>query len=105
MQDQYVDGNNKKLVLGIRGEHIVIAKQGIEAVVNFVEILGNTTNILCKLKDSDVEFSISVQERSSLAQGDEIHVEFSPKHIHLFDKETGVTVYKYEDMKGDQDEK
>ena len=98
MQDQYIDTKNKNLVLGIRGEHISVSNKGVEAVVTFVEILGNTTNILCKLKDSEVEFSISVQERSSLAQGDEIHIEFAPKNIHLFDKETGETVYKYVEM-------
>lgn len=94
-QDQYINGSNQKLVLGVRGEHISIAKKGIEAEVTFVEILGNTTNILCRLKDSDVEFSISAQERSTLTQGETIHIEFSPKNIHLFNKETGETVYKY----------
>ena len=98
MLEQYTDGNNKSLTLGIRGEHISISNKGIEAVVTFVEILGNTTNVLCKLKDSDIEFSISVQERSTLTQGEQIHVEFSPKNIHLFDKETGETIYKYEEI-------
>ena len=104
IQDKYLDGYHKQLVLGIRGEHISIAKKGIEAVVSFVEVLGNTTNVLCHLKDSDVEFSISVQERSSLSQGDEIHIEFSPNNIHLFDKENGETIYKYEDIERYQHE-
>ena len=104
IHDQYIDGQNKELVLGVRGEHIAISNQGIEAIVTFVEILGNTTNLLCKLKDSDVEFSISMQERSALAQGDEIHVEFSPKNIHLFDKETNETIYKYEEIERNQHE-
>ena len=104
IKDLYIDGNKKSLVLGIRGEHIAISSKGIEAEVTFVEILGNTTNVLCKLCESDMEFSISVQERSSLQQGDKIHVEFSPNNIHLFDKETGETVYKYENMESDQHE-
>lgn len=94
IQDQYTDGSAKKLVLGVRGEHIAISKKGIEAEVTFVEILGNTTNILCRLKDSNVEFSISAQERSTLQQGETIHIEFAPTNIHLFDVETGETVYK-----------
>ena len=104
IQDQYIDGNNKELVLGIRGEHISLSNKGIEAVVSFVEILGNTTNLLCKLKDSDVEFSISIQERSSLIQGDNIFIEFSPKNIHLFDKDTNETIYKYENIARNQHE-
>ena len=102
MLEQYIDGKEKSLVLGVRGEHISIGSKGVEAVVTFVEILGNTTNVLCKLKDSEVEFSISVQERSTLVQGDKIHVEFSPKNIHLFEKETGETVYKYENIERNQ---
>ena len=104
IKDQYIDGKDKQLVLGVRGEHISISKKGVEALVTFVEILGNTTNVLCKLKDSDVEFSISVQERSSLIQGDEIHIEFAPKNIHLFDKETGETIYKFENKEENQHE-
>ena len=104
IKDQYIDGKDKQLVLGVRGEHISISKKGVEALVTFVEILGNTTNVLCKLKDSDVEFSISVQERSSLMQGDEIHIEFAPKNIHLFDKETGETIYKFENKEENQHE-
>ena len=98
MKDEYIDGGKKELVLGVRGEHIVVSDKGTEAVVSFVEILGNTTNVLCKLKNSDIEFSISVHERSSLTQGEEIRIEFLPKNIHLFDKETGETVYKYDDI-------
>ena len=101
MKDQYVNGSHQSLVLGVRGEHINIVKKGLEATVSFVEILGNTTNILCRLRDSDIEFSISVQERSSLTQGETIHIAFSPDNIHLFDKETGETIYKYQEIRGE----
>ena len=74
--------------------YISIDKKGIEAVVNFVEILGNTTNIICKLANGENEFSISVQERSELVAGDTIHVNFDIKNCHLFDKETEVSIYK-----------
>ena len=94
IQSQYTTGDEQELVLGVRGEHIHISKQGIPAEVSFVEILGNTTNILCKLENSDVEFTISVQERSTLQAGEMINVEFSMKNVHLFDKETGETIYE-----------
>ena len=103
--EQYLGGENKTLILGIRGEHIFISEEGIEAEVTFVEILGNTTNILCKLKGSEIEFSLTEQRRSSLNQGDIIHISFSPNNIHLFDKETGETIYKYENInRGDHHE-
>ena len=96
IKDRYIDGKEQSLVLGVRGEHISIDKKGIEATVTFVEILGNTTNILCKLINSAVEFNITVQERSSLQAGDKIHVDFLAKNIHLFDKESGRTIYSFD---------
>ena len=96
IQDEYVNGDQYSLVFGVRAEHITIAKEGIEAVVNFVEILGNTTNIICKLANSDAEFSISVQERSELVPGNHIYVKFDIKNCHLFDKKTEQSIYKYE---------
>ena len=99
IKPEYTSGGEKKLVLGIRGEHISIDKKGIPAVVNYVEILGNTTNILCKLDGSDNEFSISVQERSELQQGDKIYINFLASNIHLFDKESEETIYQKEEEK------
>ena len=95
IQDEFINGEEKSLVLGVRPEHISIDKKGVKAVVTFVEILGNTTNIICKLEDSEAEFSISVQERSELVAGDKIHVNFDIKNCHLFDKETEASIYKH----------
>lgn len=95
IQDEYISGEEKELTLGIRGEHLVLGDKGIDATVSFVEILGNTTNILCKLDGSDVEFNVTVQERSELTSGDKVKVSFLGRNVHLFDKETGKTIYKY----------
>ena len=91
----FINGEEKNLIFGVRAEHISIDKKGIKAEVNFVEILGNTTNIICKLENSEAEFSISVQERSELVAGDKIHVNFDIKNCHLFDKESEASIYKY----------
>ena len=95
IQDEYISGEEKELTLGVRGEHLILGDKGIDATVSFVEILGNTTNILCRLDDSDVEFNVTVQERSELVSGDKVKVSFLGKNVHLFDKETGKTIYKY----------
>ena len=98
IKDEYVNGNPHEIVLGVRGEHIAVLdnKKGLPAIVTFVEILGNTTNVLCKLDRSDDELSITMQERSTLKTGDKIHIEFVPNCIHLFDKETGRTIYQFD---------
>ena len=101
IQDEYIDGKEKKLTLGVRGEHIVISPKGIAAEVTFVEILGNTTNIMCKLLHSEKEFTITVQERSELKIGDQINIQFLAKNLHLFDPESGETIYQYQE-EGDE---
>lgn len=102
MKDEYTSGDEHQLVLGLRSEHISLGKKGIKAVVTFVEILGNSTNIICKLDNSDVEFIVNMQERSELQSGDVIHFNFETKNIHLFDKETGNSIYKF-DEEGDKE--
>ena len=94
IEKEYLDGQDKSVVLGIRGEHISLNnEQGIQAEVLFAEMLGNTTNILCKLDNSTDEFNISIQDRTDLQPGDKVFVTFAAKAIHLFDKETEDTIY------------
>ena len=95
IKEEYTTGEEKKLVLGVRGEHISITNKGLAAEVSLVEILGNTTNVLCKLENDDTEFVISVQERLQLASGDKIHVSFSTGDLHFFDQESGDTIFYY----------
>ena len=94
IKKEYLDGEEHGVILGVRGEHLSInKKQGVEAEVVFTEMLGNTTNILCKLMDSNIEFNISIQDRTTLQPGDRIFVSFEAKNIHFFDKETEETIY------------
>ena len=99
IKDEYVNGTDKAVVLGLRAEHISIAKSGIKATVNFVEVLGNTVNVLCKLEGSESEFSITLQERVNLAPGDKIFINFDVKNCHFFDKEKETSIYKYSEEK------
>ena len=99
IENPYIDMKTKDLILGVRAEHISIAKEGIPAVVNVVEVLGNTVNILCKLENSDAEFSITVQERLELSAGEKIFVNFDIKNCHLFDKEKETSIYKFKEEK------
>ena len=94
IQKEYLSEEPKNLVLGVRAEHIKIADKGIPAIVNFVEVLGNTVNIICKLENSDAEFCFTVQQRLALNTGDKIFVNFDIKNAHLFDNETETSIYK-----------
>ena len=94
IQQEYLSEQPRNLVLGVRAEHIKIADKGIPAIVNFVEVLGNTVNIICKLENSDAEFCFTVQQRLALNTGDKIFVNFDIKNAHLFDIETETSIYK-----------
>ena len=95
IEDEYIKGDEKDVVLGIRGEHVSLNENGkIQAEVVYAEMLGNTTNILCKLENTDVEFNITIQDRTELKSGDKVKLTFFTKAIHLFDKETEKTIYK-----------
>ena len=93
IKKEYSTKENKRLILGIRAEHIAIADKGIPAIVNFVEVLGNIVNVICKLEKCDAEFSITVQNRVNLHAKDKIFINFDAKNIHLFDKESESTIY------------
>ncbi|MBR0295243.1 MAG: ATP-binding cassette domain-containing protein [Bacilli bacterium] len=95
IKDEYITGEEKEVILGIRGENISLnnKKGGIDAQVVFAEMLGNTTNIICKLDDSTDEFNISIQDRTELKPGDKVSVSFNATAIHLFDKENEETIY------------
>ena len=94
IKSEYTTGGEKEVTFGIRGEHISLAEKGIPAEVTFVEILGNTTNVLCKIKGTELEFTITLQERARLISGDEIFIGINEKNVHLFDKETGDSIYE-----------
>ena len=96
IKDKYINGKEYNVVLGVRGEHISLNKKGIDAEVVFAEMLGNTTNILCKLENSKEEFNISIQDRTELKPGDKVSVSFSSKSVHLFDKESEESIFVQE---------
>ena len=94
VKKEYLDGEEHSVILGVRGEHLSINKrQGIKAEVVFTEMLGNTTNILCKLMNSSIEFNISIQDRTTLLPGDKIYVAMMAKNVHFFDKETEESIF------------
>ena len=95
IKEEYLDNKEHSLILGIRGEHISITDKGLESEITFVELLGNTTNIMTKLVGDEKEFAISLADRSLLNRGDKIHISFLGKNIHLFNKEDGKTIFNY----------
>ncbi len=93
---EYLDGEAHSVYLGIRGENVVLDDQGIKATLTIKEVLGNTTQLFLRLGEKDQDFIVSVPERNILAPGDTVGIKFSEKHVHLFDKETELSIMSRE---------
>ncbi|MBO5101548.1 MAG: ABC transporter ATP-binding protein [Clostridia bacterium] len=96
VEKEYLDGNSHSVYLGIRGENLKVADGGIKATLTIKEVLGNTTQLFLRLTEKDSDFIVSVPERNSLAPGDAVSIGFDEKHVHLFDKETELSIMSRE---------
>jgi len=93
---KYLDGNVHSVYLGIRGENIRIDDCGIEATLTIKEVLGNTTQLFIRLNEKGEDFIVSVPERNTYAPGDTVKVSFNERFVHLFDKETELSIMSRE---------
>ncbi|MBQ8302577.1 MAG: ABC transporter ATP-binding protein [Clostridia bacterium] len=96
IQDKYLDGNVHSLYLGIRGENMKVSSEGIKASLTIKEVLGNTTQLFLRLCEKDDDFIVSVQERNDLAPGDTVNIKLNERFVHLFDKETELSIMSRE---------
>ncbi len=93
-----LDGGEHEVTLGIRGENIKIAaaeaKSGsyLDTTLSVKEILGGTTQLFIKLSEGGAEYIVSLSERNDYMSGDTVRLTFDEKYIHLFDKETELSL-------------
>ena len=105
--DKYLHGG-VEVILGVRPDHVQVSekKTGLCGVVNVVEHLGNECIIYADL-EGNVEnaeekaeegmskansITIKTIEGIAVNQGDKIYLVLDPHRIHLFDKETEITI-------------
>ena len=75
----------RKLVVGLRPEHLHPAGAGLPAGVKVIEPTGADTQLLCDLAGHDV--TVLLRERRDLAVGDTLHL--APQRSYLFDAQSG----------------
>ena len=93
--DNYI---GKTVVLGIRPEDIhddeafasSLPDATVNAYVDVTEMMGAETYLYLKI--ADTPFVARVNQRSTAKMGDSIKVTFDTNKIHLFDKETELTI-------------
>ncbi len=103
----YFDGETP-VIMGIRPEDIHIEESFVadnpecvlETDVSIVEDLGSESIVFCELdpeadgtlSETKTRMTLKVDPRTKVYKGDKIKVAFDASRIHLFDKETEVTI-------------
>ena len=80
----------------MRGENIKMDDGGIKATLTIKEVLGNTTQLFLRFKEKGDDFIVTVPERNSLAPGECVNIAFNERFVHLFDKETELSIMSRE---------
>lgn len=90
----YID---KEAVMGIRPEHVRISKTAGDTVhgkgiVDVYEMLGSEAIVYINSESGNEKLIAKIDAAESIQPGDEVHIVFDTEKIHVFDKETGVTI-------------
>jgi sn-glycerol 3-phosphate transport system ATP-binding protein len=79
--------DGRRLILGIRPEHVALDPAGVVLQIDLVEPLGSETVVIGRLPDGDL-FSVKLPGASPSAET--IGVSIPPDALHVFDAETGL---------------
>ena len=90
----------KEVILGVRPEHIKLVKEGdnaVKASVEIYEMMGSEAHVHVKLNDKDVIIRVQTlgldkEIAKAISNSGEIAFTFTPEVMHLFDKETGLSI-------------
>ena len=82
--------DGRKIVLGVRPEHLAVGADGIPVSVLVVEPTGSETHVVCRHGDGDL---VAVfRERVSFKAGEQLRLRPQPEFIQLFDAATGMRI-------------
>ncbi|MBR0462157.1 MAG: sn-glycerol-3-phosphate ABC transporter ATP-binding protein UgpC [Erysipelotrichaceae bacterium] len=101
--DEKYLGGDRKVILGIRPEHLELNRkgEGLRVLVNNIERLGNETIVYGKLGDKEEEFSLKDEGRNIVIKavveddvntGDVVYAVPNNDKVHFFDSETEITL-------------
>ena len=91
---------SQDIVLGVRPEHVVLTKGGetsVKAKVEISEMMGSEYQIHVTVAGKDVIIRVRIMEldkdiASAIENGGEISFTFTPDVMHIFNKDTGVSL-------------
>jgi multiple sugar transport system ATP-binding protein len=80
----------RRVVFGIRPEHLTLGDRGIEAQIVVIEPTGSETHVV--LRHGTHDLTAVFRERHAFAPGQTVHLSPQPDLIHVFDEESGERV-------------
>lgn len=103
IKEEYLDGEEHAVTLGIRGENVRLDEKGLTAKLTIKEILGNTTQMFVKITPDSADSIVCINERNDFRQGDTVKISFDERRIHLFDDVSGLAIMeRYEPAEADK---
>ena len=78
----------RKVLLGIRPEHVKPNEGNLKAYIDVVEHLGDESILYNKMENRKDQFIIKIPFNSKIRSNTEINVDFNMDHVYLFDAET-----------------
>ncbi len=94
IEKEYLDGKPHEVHLGIRGEHLKLAKEGLKASVSVYEILGSSSQIYASIAGEDEEAVVVSEHNKEYSNGDVIYLTFNEKDVHLFNKDSQNSIFE-----------
>jgi len=79
--------DGRKLILGIRPEHVTIDAAGTVLQIDLIEPLGSETVVIGRLPDGEM-FSVKVPGAAPASES--MNVTIPAEHLHVFDAQTGL---------------
>jgi multiple sugar transport system ATP-binding protein len=75
------------VVVGVRPGHVRIDPDGLPAVLEVAELLGETTLLNLRLGEHPIRMRVNGKVRA--AEGEPVAISFDPVAVHLFDRTSG----------------
>ena len=77
----------RKIIVGMRPEHLNLAEQGVAATVQVIEPTGSETHVAARMLGHEI--TAVVRDRLGLRPGQEVHFQPVTEALHVFDADTG----------------
>lgn len=77
----------RKIIVGMRPEHLNLAEQGVAATVQVIEPTGSETHVAARMLGQEI--TAVVRDRIGLRPGQEVHFQPVTEALHVFDADTG----------------